>query len=141
MPQRKNPNTGVEQRRREVARVDDITGKVHSVTGIVTIDGVGEGLVEVRFPVMFLSKPNFSHGSELFPNMTVTPQQFPTCTAMVIGWETKEPDEGRRFYVGANLAVVTTGESWQRFYVHWRMEGIALRNPVAPVDVTTDDEI
>lgn len=137
---------GLETRRIDVARINDVQAKVTSIVGKVVVGpDPGEATINVPFPIWYVEEPNVSFGAELYPNSPLVPGRFPTCDAMVLNWELKEPDgvgAGRKYWIGATLLVVTTGVTGQRIYVHYRMEGVALRNPANRTDdLTTDDAV
>jgi hypothetical protein len=119
-----------EQRRSEVAHVDDQSIRPTRVTGFELTVGAGEATVNVDFPVWFVEKPSMSFGGEFEKNEYLVERRFPTVSVVVVEWKIALPDRpGGGWYVGAILATVTTGRREQRVWVHWQAEGKAIRNP------------
>lgn len=114
----------------DASRVDAFLIKPTSVTGRELINGVGEVLVDVSFPVWFTERPNVSFGGELDTNDSPTDTQFPTVSVVVVAWQMKKEERlGGGYFIGCNLAVVTGGRKDNRIWVHWRAEGAAMKNP------------
>lgn len=119
----------------DAARVDAFLIKPVAVTGRELTVGVGEVLIDIHFPVWFVERPNMTFGGELDENDFVTDRKHPTVSMVVVAWEKKQADRvGGGYYVGAQIACVTTGRVDNRIWLHWRAEGDAMQNPV--VDMT-----
>jgi hypothetical protein len=108
------------------------------------LNGVGEIAKEVVFPVKFVEKPLLSFGGELSENSSPTDGSFPTVSVVVGGWNLEIPGvenqetPDRKYFVGANLLVVTTGVD-ESMWIHWHMTGVAITNPVAGIRAATTD--
>jgi hypothetical protein len=126
-----------ETRRRGVERVDDMSAKDTTVTGFSAIDGVGEALVEVLFPVAFGQKPVFAFGGELDETTpTVVLGQFPSYSGVVVSWTVVNKITGAfsGYYTGCTIAVVVGGLPSQKSWLHWSFRAPAIRNPVRIVE-------
>jgi hypothetical protein len=132
----------LERRRAELSRIDDFTIKTTRVHGFVLTEGAGEAAHEITFPVTFTERPSMSFGAELADNEFVEDLSFPTVSVVVISWTKTMIDrvggglDAPGWFAGANLAIVTSGKSDQRVWVHWQAEGKALRDPVNQVGDT-----
>ncbi len=121
--------TPIEQRRGQVERGRSVEGRVHRVIGSVSLNGAGEVLVDVNFPVWFQEVPNMSFGGEMVENEPIVAGRFPTISVVVKSW-VKQKRDLADYYAGATLIVVSTGQTNQRMIAHWAAEGKALRNPL-----------
>ncbi len=117
----------------------------HQITGQFLVEGSGEVTKQIYFPVRFIEKPLFFSGIEMNVDSSPVDQSFPLATTSVYDWDIEEPDLAngglnfRKYFVGANLAVVCIGNPGQRFWVNWMMVGTAITNPLSGVgDLTTD---
>jgi len=124
---------GLERRRGDVERMRNQEVQIHRVSGRQLMDGVGEALFDINFPVTFMEIPSFSFGGELDGNLAPVQGEFPTISAIVVKWNTVEKIPGHFHYKGATLCVVTTGTTGHRIWIHWHMEGKAFRNPLTHV--------
>lgn len=97
-----------------------------AATGFVDLDGEGESVIEITFPVRFLEKPLFTPGLELGENTWLRYGQFPDWSATIGGWTTV-PSDGDPIYTGALIGVVVTGA--QKSILHYRFEGQSYTNP------------
>jgi hypothetical protein len=128
----------------ERARIEDSIARHQIVQGQFLVSGVGELAKEVVFPVKFIEKPLLSFGGELAENSSPTDGGFPTISVVVGGWnleipgETNQETPDRKYFVGANLLVVTTGTD-ENMWIHWHMSGMAITNPVAGIRAATTD--
>lgn len=119
------------QRAQDVDRIEDMGGGIHRVCGTIQLDGAGEIVVAVNFPVTFIEKPSISDGGEMGPSSALQNGSFPTVNGIVKDWKwTVRADTGVRFYAGASFAIKVTGQPEQSVFYHYQMEGRALRNPV-----------
>lgn len=141
-PRRVRPPTGApfEARRGTTNRLDDVTGKIHSIQGFVNIVGAGEAILDVNFPVWFLEKPLFTFGGEMAPGEVLTAGQYPMISMIVHSWVMKDYPNNVSYFAGAHLIVVTTGSATQRLIGHWQAQAKALRNPGGET-VTVDGAI
>lgn len=118
-----------------------------SVEGTFLVDGAGEAIADIVFPVKFIERPNLSFGGELHLDTNPVAGQYPTISVVVNRWAT-DPSAALTFtvatlklyFVGAQLLVVTTGPTTQRMWVHWSAKGRAIINPAAE-NVTTNSII
>jgi len=126
------------QTRDDAHRINSMTVKVTEVSGRVLVSGTGELNVDVNFPVWFCERPIFTFGGELDENHSPLATLFPTISAVVINWEKKKEVEGvvDGYYIGASVAVVTTGRSGQALWLHWTVKGKALTNPTNTLEDT-----
>lgn len=106
------------------ARVADVTAQDTWVTGDVVVNGAGEALVDIDFPVKFGERPMpILGGGEFLTEILPEPGNFPTADAIVVGWIM----EGS-YYVGVRLGVVTSGRSNQFIRVSFAFMGLGLTN-------------
>lgn len=133
-----------EQRRKAIDNVNGNLTTVHSVDGKFLVDGAGEALQTVTFPVKFVERPNFVTGGELHPGSIATRGSFPTMSAVILVW-TLNPSDGsnlaKEYFIGATLIIVTTGPVGQRMWIHWRATGRALANPAGDAAVAANSFI
>jgi hypothetical protein len=115
-----------ESLRSEHDRQASVYGMVRAVSGFILCNGAGELQIEVNFPVRFVEKPAMTFGGELDVNQPVEAGNFPTISVVVTRWILEELDELRTYFVGASLAVVSTGVANQRMWGHWTATGAAL---------------
>lgn len=74
--------------------------------GFILIDGVGDSIAEVDFPVMFVEEPNPDFALVLQPNQPVVPGQFPMWSAFVAEWVLQDAgDHHRLWYTGARIGI------------------------------------
>lgn len=129
-PPRRRPTTNpLEARRGAANRLDSITGKVHSIEGFFDIEGAGEAILEIKFPVWFIEKPTFGFGGEMAPGQVLVTGAYPMLSVLVHHWLMHDYPGGVSYFAGAVLIIVTTGPDDQRLVGHWRARGRALRNP------------
>lgn len=121
------------------AQVDDAVGRVHTVSGEFVMDGTGEVILDVNFPITFIEKPKLAFGGELAPDAVITAGAFPTVSCVVGRWYYIERPN-QPFYKGAALIAVTSGPEGQKMVIHWQMTGRAITNPVSDGD-TADSTI
>lgn len=126
---------GMEKRRSDLARIDNSSIKTTHVNGFELIQDAGDATVEITFPVIFTEKPSMDFGGELDENQSPETGNFPTVSVVVVAWKKAYEDrvgggEGAPgWYVGATLAVVTTGRADHRMWVHWGAKGKAITDP------------
>lgn len=134
------PGFVLQRRNADQAQIQDQSVKMTRVTGRLLIKDPGEVLAEVGFPVYFAERPSLSFGAEMDDNFVAVDGSFPTVSVVVTKWVREErQDDAIGRFVGAELAVVTTGIAGQQMWVHWNVQGKALRNPVRYTSI--DDEI
>jgi hypothetical protein len=95
--------------------------------GVVEIEGAGESLIEIKFPIRFVESPIFTAGLELRSNASLTWGAFPTWSATVGYWHT-ESVANSKIYTGATLGVVIFNAA--RSLLHYSFEGRSYANPV-----------
>jgi hypothetical protein len=120
-----------EQRRVKIETQQSMQIQLNNVSGFIQVNGAGEALQDVNFPVWFVEKPTFTFGGELMDGHSPIKTKFPTISVMVARWN-KEKRGYANYYVGASLAIVTTGDVTQQIIVHWSTVGKAIRNPIGP---------
>lgn len=135
----------LKKRESEQIRQSSTLAGPHQITGQFLVEGSGEVTKAISFPVRFIEKPLFFAGFEMNPDTSPVDQKFPITSASVYDWNIEEPDlqsgglNFRKYFVGANLAVVCIGNPGQRIWVNWMMLGTAITNPLSGVgDLTTD---
>lgn len=130
----------MENRRETVRRIDAMTVKVTRVSGRVLVVGTGEVAVDIPFPVNFAERPIFNFGGELNDNHHATAGEYPTVSAVVVGWSIQKEIEGATegYFTGATLAAVTTGQTGQQMWIHYSFEGKAIRNPLNNIEGVDD---
>lgn len=129
----------LEARRGRVERSKSAQGRVHAVDGFVQTLGAGETTVDIEFPVSFIERPCFTFGGELGENEVLEDGNFPTISLVVKNWKLATRG-GADYYVGATLIVVSTGTTTQKMIAHWKMEAVALTNPLLSTG-SADDPI
>jgi hypothetical protein len=97
-----------------------------AVVGTTVLEGEGESLIEIPFPVTFLEKPVFTAGLETAENVSLQWGNFPVWSATVGAWST-EPAENEPLYTGAFIGVFVLGPA--RSILHYRFEGQSATNP------------
>lgn len=118
------------QRNREV-RLAAQQAQLYSQLGrsLVTNNGTAsESVVSVTFVHPFTEEPNFTCGAVMDTRQQIYTGTFPTASAIVQGWAT-DREGGSLAYLGATIAVVTTGLDGQKIWIHYRFEGNALSFP------------
>lgn len=124
-------------------RLNAMAAQTYTQTGralIIIPDGATA--CEASFPVtfwnVFTDQPAFTSGAALDDNQPLTSGSYPTGNACVYTWTTLENASPGKSYTGATLAVVVTGESGQRVWVHYSFTGTALSMPApaAPTNGT-----
>lgn len=126
---------GVEKRRGDLVRQEAALATTHVINGTHQIDGAGESLVDIVFPVLFVQPPIFLSAAELAPGQTLVTGLFPSATAVISYWDVAEPDLNlygatlRQHFRGAQLAVTASGATNQRLFLHWQFTGMAVANP------------
>lgn len=124
----------IESRRGEIERKRAAGAQYFKVSGEIEVDGVGETAISVSFPVLFVDKPAYSFGPELYPGQVTVIGNLPTASCTVLLWHHRVRDDGSNIYTGAQFAIVTTGPTGQAMIIQWHMEGIGLRGPVEEDD-------
>lgn len=120
----------LQRRRGIVEKAQALESRVHRIEGTLKTGGLGNGSVEVAFPVWFLDRPSWSDGWELEPSQALEVNNFPQVHVGVASWIMHTPIPHVSYYVGAVLAVlVTAGRGDQKLIIHWQAQGKALRSP------------
>jgi hypothetical protein len=101
------------------------------VQGVIEIEGSGEAIVDVAFPMKFADPPIFSPGLELRGSITLAWGKLPVWSATVAGWRTQQVSNNV-LYTGATLAIVTFNAA--RSNLHYSFAG---RSYTTPVDSST----
>ncbi len=130
MPKGRDISTAIEIRRGEVERIANAQSQNFKVTGEIQINGVGEAIKSVMFPVLFTEKPVPGFGPQLGPGQLVVAGQLPTCSVVVLQWHEYVRDDGSVIYAGATFGIVTTGPAGQVMHLGWSMEEVGLRGPI-----------
>lgn len=123
----------LEQRRNDIQRVEAASAQYTHVYGRIMVNGIGETVAEVRFPVIFSDRPFPFFGNEMDVAESARFEYFPTVTAIVSDWLTTGTGTARR-YSGAKLSIRTTGaasfhgSAEQRIFLSYTFAGVALTN-------------
>ena len=119
----------------QIADNHNLQATNHVVNGTSLIVGIGEVIVDVKFPVAYIRSPAFTYGGELSHESVAVEGSFPTVSAVVSQWYIDDPDvevygaSMRKYFRGAKLACVVTGPGTQKLNLHWSFTGMALTNP------------
>lgn len=134
-------------RARQGANLDRINAGLptdSAVEGTFLVDGPGEALQSVNFPIVFIARPTWTYGGELHIDTVPVAGKYPTISCVINRWITDPiapTDYSKIYFVGANLLITTTGPPTQRMWVHWRASGRALVNPGPDTTTTTDSVV
>jgi hypothetical protein len=96
--------------------------------GIVELEGSGETIVDVLFPIRFSELPIFAPGLELRGNASLQMGDLPVWSATVGRWITENVSNST-LYAGATIGIVTFNAPRANF--HYSFAG---RSYVTPVD-------
>lgn len=96
-------------------------------TGFIKIDGAGECIATIEFPIKFTKKPVFTAGLELAENLSLTWGGFPIWAATVGGWGTDRAD-GEPIYAKAVVGIVVFGVEGAT--LHYRFAAPSYTNPI-----------
>lgn len=124
-----------ERRRADLDRIDAFSIKTTRVNGFQLVKGAGEVIVDVPFPVLFTERPSMSFGAHMDDGEQPEALNLPTVSTVVLSWLKAHEDrvgggQGTPgWFSGARLAIVTTGRTNHKVWVHWQAEGKAIRNP------------
>lgn len=93
--------------------------------GRIRVNGPGEALAELSFPVTFGERPLpiLGGGEATAESGTPRPYYYPRISTSVIEWQTDGD-----YYTGATLAIVAEGQPGQTFWATYAFVGIALTN-------------
>jgi len=118
--------------RARVDRVESVAAQETRVNARVLIEGSGESLVEIVFPVTFGEQPFGPYiGAALVAGDSAKEQFYPQATGVVVQWRTFSRGISEQdFYTGATVAIRTDGKLDQKMWVSIKFEGVALTNPV-----------
>lgn len=98
-----------------------------TAAGVVELQGAGESMVTIEFPIRFIEKPIFTAGLEQRDYPGVQWGQFPIWSATVVTFLT-EAKTTEPIYIGAVLAIVTFNVP--RGYLHYSFAGRSFTNPI-----------
>lgn len=115
-------------------RAKALQGQVQTIDFRVKILGAGEVEVPVDFPVLFIERPTFTCGGEFdqFTSPPIVAGQMPRFSAVVTRWESvARPNANNLCFVGAHVAVVTSGPFLMTMFAHLSFRGIALVDPIS----------
>lgn len=99
-------------------------------SGQFLMDGMGEGEIQVSFPVKFADKPLFSFAAEIREGDTLIETFMPKISMVVLRWLIEDRPPYSNLYTGAILGVVAEGPPGSRLLGFWHMDGPAYSNPV-----------
>ena len=100
-----------------------------SVGGQEIIQGTGDALAQILFPVVYLEKPFFTCGFELTgPGASLVVGDYPYANALVSEWHRS----ASHHFIGFNLVVVVHGPMQTQVILNWLVTGLGISNPVNP---------
>lgn len=112
------------------AQVAAIAAQDNWVFARFVVEGLGEALVEVPFPVTFSGKPfPFPGIPELDRTDSPQPGSYPSVQLSVAAWDTEDRGTGDDYYHGVTVSVIAAGRADQRIWVTCSFFGTALTNP------------
>ena len=123
-------------REMDAAQSYEALADVYTVTGRIMVEGTGEAVFPLKFPVNFIEVPNMSFGSELAPGEAVDADgsgTFPMVSGSVLTWNTTaddQPGEAAQIFTGCTLGIRIDCDESRKMWIHWRMEGLAVANPI-----------
>lgn len=98
--------------------------------GEFLVEGEGEVLRAVSFPIFFAQKPHLTFGGSLEENQQLIAGSFPTVSVVSANWVVEKRGTQTYLYKGCDLAVVVTGaRGAQKMWVNWTFTGTGLTNP------------
>lgn len=115
------------QHRRYVETMADQSMRDGASVGTIEIDGEGEAVCDITFPITFAEKPIFTAGLELGANTWLQYGTFPLWSATVGVWSTQAAD-GDPLYVGATVGVLLFGVP--RAILHYRFQAQSFTHTV-----------
>ena len=121
----------VESRRAYVESQAQLMIRDGVAQGTVDIEGSGEAIVDIAFPIKFTDPPIFSAGLELSANASLEWGKFPVWAATVASWHT-ESVVNNILYTGATVGIVTF--NGPRTKLHYSFAG---RSYTTPIDSST----
>lgn len=123
----------------DAAHAQSVTNQVFKVWGLIDIEGTGEALFDVTFPVHFVEFPSFGRGWSLMEGEVITTGSYPTCDLGVHSLTHDDDDQTQlRYYTGAKLIIIPTGLETQHLVGHYSFEGRAIVPPVSTVMLAED---
>lgn len=121
-----------EVRRATIDQISQVGAQDTWVSGRVRIEGVGEVLVEVKFPVTFGERPLPLLGAaEIDPSYSPREGFFPEVKCAITRWDTIGKTAGTDpadYYTGVQISVRTAGDRDQRVWMSYAFVGTALTN-------------
>lgn len=127
-----------EARRGNIDRIEGLQAKHVRLLGQVPIDGAGEVTFNVVFPVKYIEKPLMTSGWDMDGESDAITGNYPTVSIGTVDWKYEDfDDEYGMYWVGAVVAVRTTGQTGLRIYANYIFEGKALLNPVGSSKLVT----
>lgn len=123
---------GVKTRRADaqIKNQDDFAARIHVISGQFNVQGAGELVKDIAFPVTFVEKPLLAFGGALDDNQAIVAGNFPTISVVVLKYKEGVSQAASSSFSGASLIVVVTGVEDQSVWVHWSFTGMALVNPI-----------
>ena len=120
---------GIEARRQEVARIQEVAGGVWTHTFQIPQDQPGEALKVVSFGVTFAETPQVAHSYETPPNQKLTPGSFPIVNGGVFDWKfSRQSSWGGKLYTGCTFTMVVVAPAGWRCIHHFTLTGRAEAN-------------
>lgn len=108
---RQSQQANASAHRSYVEHIEEQAVRDGAIEGHLKLNGAGESLAELHFPISFLEKPVFTCGFELAPDSFLTTGQFPVATATVYDWLTRGTD-ANIMYIGAKIAIAFLAPSY-----------------------------
>jgi hypothetical protein len=108
--------------------LDEQSVRNGTVQGFVELDGAGEALVDITWPLTFLEKPVFAPGLELADNNWLEDGNFPLWSATVVRWNAPMLS-GYPSYRGALLGIVVFATPDTQSILHFTFEAQSYTSP------------
>lgn len=121
--------------RTHVENLEEQAMRDGAVCGYAELDGEGESVIEVNFPIAFAEKPLFTAGLELADNVWLKWTSFPQWSATVGAWTTS-PADGEPLYTGAIIGAVVSGAA--RSILHYRFQARSFTSPTGASALNLD---
>lgn len=118
-----NRSAGVVGGRRE------FLARPYVLQGEFLVQGVGEAIKDISFPVSFIERPHVYFGSNLAENQESIEGYYPIVQGTVLSYVTREEGIEKRFFDGAKIVAISSGVDTQQIWLNYMFIGMALVNP------------
>lgn len=127
---RRSLSAALREQRTYVETLEEQGVKDGTAAGFVDLEGDGETIIAVGFPLQFYERPIFTAGLELRDTYAEW-GKFPEWSATVMGWQTQTVND-TVLHTGANLAIRTANT--HRATLHYSFQARIFTNPSGPDD-------